>query len=76
MIKTKTFVVKKNTGYDWTDDAAKQLDDMINKFIEEKTAECTSFNVINVQYRPTIVAVTHASSPVWFPSAMIVYDEA
>jgi hypothetical protein len=75
MIKTKTFVVKKNTGYDWTDDAAKQLDDMINKFIEEKTAECTSFKVINIQYSPTIVAVSERLQR-WFPSAMIVYDEA
>ena len=76
MIKTKTFVVKKNTSYNWTADAAEQLDNMINKFIEEKTAECTSFKVINIQYRPTIVAVTYASSPDWYPSAMIVYDEA
>lgn len=76
MIKTKTFVVRKNTSYDWTANAAEELDNMIKEFIEEKTAECTSFNVINIQYRPTIVATTYASSPYWYPSAMIVYDEA
>ena len=74
MIKTKTFVVQ--TTYRGTDAAAEQLDDMIKKFIEEKTAECTSFKVINIQYRPTIVARTYASSSDWYPSAMIVYDEA
>ena len=78
MIKTKTFVVRKCTGYDWTADAAEELDNMIREFIEEKTAECTSFKfkVINIQYRPTIVARTNASSSDWYPSAMIVYDEA
>ncbi len=75
MIKTKTFVVKTSTSFNSTDDAAKQLDDMINKFIEEKTAECTSFKVINIQYSPTIVAVSERLQR-WFPSAMIVYDEA
>lgn len=75
MIKTKTFVVKTDTSYTLTDNAAKELDDMINKFIEEKTAECTSFKVINIQYSPTIVAVSERLQR-WFPSAMIVYDEA
>jgi hypothetical protein len=75
MIKTKTFVVKTNTSFNSTDDAAEQLDDMIKKFIEEKTAECTSFKVINIQYSPTIVAVSERLQR-WFPSAMIVYDEA
>ena len=40
-----------------------------------KTAECTSFNVINIQYSPTIVAVSERLQR-WYPSAMIVYDEA
>ena len=75
MIKTKTFVVKTDTSFNSTDDAAEQLDDMIKKFIEEKTAECTSFKVINIQYSPTIVAVSERLQR-WFPSAMIVYDEA
>ena len=75
MIKTKTFVVKTSTSYNGTDDAAKLLDDMINKFIEEKTAECTSFKVSNIQYSPTIVAVSERLL-YWYPSAMIVYDEA
>lgn len=75
MIKTKTFVVKTTTSYHGTDDAAEQLDDMIKKFIEEKTAESTSFKVINIQYSPTIVAVGERSQ-YWYPSAMIVYDEA
>ena len=76
MIKTNTFVVRKCTGYNWTAAAAEELDNMIKEFIEEKTAECTSFKVINIQYRPTIVARTYASSSDWYPSAMIVYDEA
>lgn len=75
MIKTKTFVVKTSTSYNGTDDAAKLLDDMINKFIEEKTAECTSFKVSNIQYSPTIVAVGERLQ-YWYPSAMLVYDEA
>ena len=75
MIKTKTFVVKTITSYNCTDNAVKELDDMINKFIEEKTAECTSFKVINIQYSPTIVAVSERLQH-WYPSAMIVYDEA
>ena len=75
MIKTKTFVVKTDTSFNSTDDAAEQLDDMIKKFIEEKTAECTSFKVINIQYSPTVVAVSERLQR-WFPSAMIVYDEA
>lgn len=75
MIKTKTFVVKTDTSYNLTAGAAKELDDMINKFIEEKTAECTSFKVINIQYSPTIVAVSERLQRC-FPSAMIVYDEA
>ena len=74
MIKTKTFVVKTSTSYNGTDDAAKQLDDMINKFIEEKTAQCTSFKVSNIQYSPTIVAGERLRY--WYPSAMLVYDEA
>ena len=76
MIKTKTFVVKTTGSFRDTNDAAEQLDDMIEKFIKEKTAECTSFKVINIQYRPTIVAKTYASSSDWYPSAMLVYDEA
>ena len=75
MIKTKTFVVETSTSYNGTDDAAKLLDDMINKFIEEKTAECTSFKVSNIQYSPTIVAVGERLQ-YWYPSAMLVYDEA
>ncbi|MBR5331801.1 MAG: hypothetical protein IKV32_00670 [Muribaculaceae bacterium] len=75
MIKTKTFVVETSTSYNCTDNAVKELDDMINKFIEEKTAECTSFKVINIQYSPTIVAVSERLQ-YWYPSAMIVYDEA
>ena len=75
MIKTKTFVVKTDTSFNSTDDAAEQLDDMIKKFIEEKTAECTSFKVINIQYSPTIVAVSERLQ-YWYPSAMIIYDEA
>jgi hypothetical protein len=71
MIKTKTFVVSKYT----TAAAAEELDYMIKEFIEEKTAECTSFKVINIQYSPTIVAVSERLQR-WFPSAMIVYDEA
>ena len=75
MIKTKTFVVETSTSYNCTDNAVKELDDMINKFIEEKTAECTSFKVINIQYSPTIVAVGERLQR-WYPSAMLVYDEA
>ena len=75
MIKTKTFVVETSTSYNGVDDAAKQLDNMIEKFIEEKTTECTSFKVINIQYRPTIVAVSERLQR-WYPSAMLVYDEA
>lgn len=70
MIKTKTFVVRGTTSYNGTDVAAEKLDDMIKKFIEEKTAEYTSFKVINIQYRPTI-----ESERYWYPSAMLVYDE-
>lgn len=75
MIKTKTFVEKSTTYYNGTANAAKQLDDMIKEFIEEKTAESTSFKVINIQYSPTIVAVD-GGMQFWFPSAMIIYDEA
>ena len=75
MIKTKTFVVETSTSYDGTDTAAKEIDDMIKKFIEEKTAQCTSFKVINIQYSPTIVAVSERLQ-YWYPSAMLVYDEA
>ena len=73
MIKTKTFVVETSTSYNCTDNAVKELDDMINKFIEEKTAESTSFQVINIQYSTTLGGerVKH-----WYPSAMLVYDEA
>ena len=70
MIKTKTFVVKRTTSLNGTSVAAEELDDMIKKFIEEKTAEYTSFKVINIQYRPTI-----ESERYWYPSAMLVYDE-
>ena len=55
MIKTKTFVVE-TRSYHGMDTAAEEIDDMIKKFIEEKTAQCTSFKVINIQYSPTIVA--------------------
>ena len=75
MIKTKTFVVKGTTSYNGTDVAAEKLDDMIKKFIEEKTAQCTSFKVINIQYSPTIVAAGERLQ-YWYPSAMLVYDEA
>ena len=75
MIKTKTFVVETTTSYHSTDNAAEQLDNMIKKFIEEKTAVCTSFKIINIQYRPTIVAVSERLQR-WYPSAMLVYDEA
>ena len=75
MIKTKTFVVKGRTSYNGTDVAAEEIDDMIKKFIEEKTAQCTSFKVINIQYSPTIVAVSERLQ-YWYPSAMLVYDEA
>ena len=75
MIKTKTFVVETETSYNGTNIAAKEIDDMIKKFIEEKTAQCTSFKVINIQYSPTIVAVSERLQR-WYPSAMIVYDEA
>lgn len=73
MIKTKTFVVKASTSYHCAESAAEQLDDMINKFIEDKTIENTSFQVINIQYSATLGVdrVTH-----WYPSAMLVYDEA
>ena len=74
MIKTKTFVVKGITSYNGTDVAAEEIDDMIKKFIEEKTAQCTSFKVINIQYSPTIVAVGERLQ-YWYPSAMLVYDE-
>ena len=73
MIKTKTFVVE--AGYHGMDTAAEKIDDMIKKFIEEKTAQCTSFKVINIQYSPTIVAVGERLQR-WYPSAMLVYDEA
>lgn len=75
MIKTKTFVVKTSTSHHCTDTAAEEIDDMIKKFIEEKTAQCTSFKVINIQYSPTIVAVSERLQR-WYPSAMLVYDEA
>ena len=75
MIKTKTFVVETEATLRGTNNAAEQLDDMIEKFIEEKTYRCTSFNVINIQYSPTIVAVSERVQ-CWYPSAMIVYDEA
>ena len=75
MIKTKTFVVKQSTSHDGTEDAAERLDDMIKKFIEEKTAENTSFKVINIQYSPTIDTVSERLT-YWYPSAMLVYDEA
>lgn len=79
MIKTKTFVVETEATLRGTNNAAEQLDDMIEKFIEEKTyrctSRCTSFNVINIQYSPTIVAVGERLQ-YWYPSAMIVYDEA
>ena len=75
MIKTKTFVVKASTSYHGAESAAEQLDDMIKKFIEEKTAENTSFKVINIQYSPTIDTVSERLT-YWYPSAMLVYDEA
>ena len=76
MIKTKTFVVKQSISFHGAaDDAAGQLDDMINKFIEDKTAENTSFKIINIQYSPTIDTVGERLT-YWYPSAMLVYDEA
>ena len=75
MTKTKTFVVEESTSYKGAESAAKQLDDMIKKFIEEKTAENTSFKVINIQYSPTISAKGERSI-YWYPSVMLVYDEA
>ena len=75
MIKTKTFVIKQSTAYNGAEYAAEQLDDMIKKFIEEKTAENTSFKVINIQYSPTIDTVNERLT-YWYPSAMLVYDEA
>ena len=76
MIKTKTFVVaEKIATYHLMDTAAKEIDDMIKEFIEEKTAQCTSFKVINIQYSPTIVAASERLQ-YWYPSAMLVYDEA
>ena len=75
MIKTKTFVVKASTSYNCAESAAEQLDDMIKKFIEEKTAENTSFKVVNIQYSPTIAPVGERLT-YWYPSAMLVYDEA
>ena len=75
MIKTKTFVVKQSTSYHGEESAAEQLDDMINKFIEDKTAENTSFKIINIQYSPTIDTVGERLT-YWYPSAMLVYDEA
>ena len=74
MIKTKTFVVE-TRSYHGMDTAAEEIDDMIKKFIEEKTAQCTSFKVINIQYSPTIVAASERLQR-WYPSAMLVYDEA
>ena len=73
MIKTKTFVVKYSTAYHGTEFAAQQLDDMINKFIEEKTTENTSFQVINIQYSTTVEG---ERAVYWYPSAMLVYEEA
>ena len=75
MIKTKTFVVEKSTSYNGAESAAEQLDDKIKKFIEEKTTENTSFKVINIQYSPTIAPVSERLT-YWYPSAMLVYDEA
>ena len=75
MIKTKTFVVKQSTSYHGVESAAEQLDEMIKKFIEEKTAENTSFKVVNIQYSPTIDTVSERLT-YWYPSAMLVYDEA
>ena len=73
MIKTKTFVLKTSIAYH-TESAAEQLDDMINKFIEEKTAEGSSFKIINILYSPTI-ATSDRGSQYWYPSAMLVYDQ-
>ena len=74
MIKTKTFVVKTTGSFSDTNDAAEQLDDMIKEFIEEKSTD-PSFKVINIQYRPTISPVGDRLDH-WYPSAMLVYDEA
>ena len=75
MIKTKTFVLKMSTSYNGVEAAAEQLDDMINSFIEGKTAESSSFKVIKIQYSPTITTSDRGVEH-WFPSAMLVYDEA
>ena len=74
MIKTKTFVEKTTTSYHGTDTAAEEIDDKIKKFIEEKTAQCTSFKVVNIQYSPTTAGSERLQY--WYPSAMLVYDEA
>ena len=74
MIKTKTFVIKTSTAYHGTESAAEQLDDMINKFIEEKTAEGSSFKIINILYSPTI-STNDRGNQYWYPSAMLVYDQ-
>ena len=73
MIKTKTFVLKMSTSYNGVGTAAEQLDEMIKDFIEEKTAECPTFKVVNIQYVPTI-ATAGERLQYWFPSAMLVYE--
>lgn len=74
MIKTKTFALKQSTSYNGEKEGAMELDDMINKFIEEKTAEGSSFKIINILYSPTI-ATNDRGTTYWYPSAMLVYDQ-
>lgn len=74
MIKTKTFALQQSTSYNGVAEGAMELDDMINKFIEEKTAEGSSFKIINILYSPTI-ATNDRGTTHWYPSAMLVYDQ-
>lgn len=74
MIKTKTFALQQLTSYNGVAEGAMELDDMINKFIEEKTAEDSSFKIINILYSPTI-ATSDRGNQYWYPSAMLVYDQ-
>ena len=74
MIKTKTFALQQSTSYNGEKKGAMELDDMINKFIEEKTAEGSSFKIINILYSPTI-ATNDRGTTHWYPSAMLLYDQ-
>ena len=74
MIKTKTFVLQQIASRNGVQVGAEELDNMINEFIEEKTAEGSSFKIINILYSPTI-ATNDRGTTHWYPSAMLVYDE-